>query len=185
MELFKGDKPSGSLETDYSRVGWTYNTAEGVGGLMDGYLMLASESELLQSEAAILYPQYFSDAPGHYTKGVNASFVFYGLTTSAATTYLASLDSKAVGWSGAPDKMAAVQYQRLIALNMVRPFETYLNYLKTGYPQTPMALTASFPNKPYRLIYPQTEYVGNSANVPNITTADVFVKNQYTPFWLR
>jgi len=180
-----GDKPAGSVEGDYSRVGWTYNTAEGVGGLMDGYLMLASESELLQAEAAILYPQYFNDAPGHYTKGVNASFVFYGLTAGAATTYLASIDTKSVGWTGASDKMAAIQYQRLIALNMVRPFETYLNYLKTGYPQIPMALTASFPNKPYRLIYPQTEYVGNSANVPNVTTSDVFAKNQYTPFWLR
>jgi len=116
---------------------------------------------------------------------VRSSFVFYGLTDADATAYLAALDPKPVGWTGAPSKIAAIQYQRLVALNEVKPFETYINYLKTGYPETPLALSATKPNKPYRLVYPQSEYVGNSANVPNVTTNDIFVKNAYTPFWNR
>ena len=178
-------KPAGTAEGNYSRLGWIYNNtttlAEGAANV--GYLITSSESELLQAEAAVLYPQYFSDAQGHYNKAVENSFAFYGLTNASA--YLASLDSKSVGWSGAPSKIAAIQYQRLVCLNLTRPVETYINYLKTGYPNTPLAVTATKPNKPYRLVYPQSEYVGNSGNVPNVTTNDVFVKNNFTPFWNR
>ncbi|WP_172280500.1 SusD/RagB family nutrient-binding outer membrane lipoprotein [Chryseobacterium sp. Chry.R1] len=170
--------------SNYSNLGWKYY-GNPVNSSMDGYMMMKSESEFLQAEAAVLYPQYFSNAQGHYTQGVTASFTFFGLTGAQATTYLNALNSKTVGWAGAGDKIAAIQYQRLIALTHVRPVETYINYIKTGYPETPLALTAVHPNKPYRLIYPTTEYTGNSANVPNITQADVFVKNQYTPFWNR
>lgn len=179
-------KPANTKEAQYSRLGWIYDkTADGdmSGASSKGYLMTASESELLQAEAAVLYPQYFTDAQGHYNQAVEDSFTFYGI--SGASTYLASLDSKSVGWTGAPNKIAAIQYQRLVCLNLTRPVETYINYLKTGYPDTPLALTATKSNKPYRLVYPQSEYVGNSANVPNITTNDVFVKNNFTPFWNR
>lgn len=181
-------KPAGTAETQYSRLGWIYNPTAGgdvSGASSKGYLMTASESELLQAEAAVLYPQYFSGDKTHYDNAVTASFISYGLTATDATNYLSLLDSKPAGWTGAPNKIAAIQYQRLVCLNLTRPVETYINYLKTGYPDTPLALTATHPNKPYRLVYPQSEYVGNSANVPNVTTNDVFVKNNFTPFWNR
>lgn len=181
-------KPANTAEAQYSRLGWIYDrTAVGdmSGASSKGYLMTASESELLQAEAAVLYPQYFSGADTHYKNAVYASFISYGLTSATADSYLAALDSKTVGWTGAASKIAAIQYQRLVCLNLTRPVETYINYLKTGYPDTPLALTATHANKPYRLVYPQSEYVGNSANVPNVTTNDVFVKNNFTPFWNR
>lgn len=181
-------KPDGTAEGQYSRLGWIFNpTAVGdvSGASKNGYVFTLSEAELLLAEAAVTYPQYFSGAQVHYDNAVKASFKFYGLTEADATAYLALLDTKTVGWTGAPSKIAAIQYQRLIALNQVKPMETYLNYLKTGYPETPLALTAAHPNKPYRLVYPQSEYVGNSANVPNVSTNDVFVKNAFTPFWNR
>lgn len=178
-------KPEGTAESQYSRLGWIYNTTLSSGPTNAGYIVTASESELLQAEAAVLYPQYFSNAQGHYNNAVLDSFAFYGLSTSDATAYLAALDAKSVGWTGASSKIAAIQYQRLVCLNLTRPVETYINYLKTGYPDTPLALTATHSNKPYRLVYPQSEYVGNSANVPNVTTNDVFVKNNFTPFWNR
>lgn len=178
-------KPAGTAETQYSRLGWIYNTVLSSGPTNAGYLMTASESELLQAEAAILYPQYFINAQSHYNKAVESSFLSYGLTATDAANYVSSLDAKQVGWTGAPSKIAAIQYQRLVCLNLTRPVETYINYLKTGYPITPLALTATHSNKPYRLVYPQSEYVGNSANVPNVTTNDVFVKNNFTPFWNR
>jgi len=162
---------------------WMYTTPDD-GGTRPGYIMLKSEAELLLAEAAVLYPQYFSNALGHYTNAVAESFAFYGLTASSSD-YLAALDSKTVGWSGAPSKIAAIQYQRLIILNNYKPYETYINYLKTGYPETPLATTALYPNKPYRLPYPISEFIGNSANVPKLTEADMFTKNQYTPFWNR
>ncbi len=178
-------KPEGTSEGQYSRLGWLFNTGLEDGPRRDGYIFTYAESELQLAQAAVEYPQYFTNAKGHYDNAVRSSFVFYGLTDADATAYLAALDPKPVGWTGAPSKIAAIQYQRLVALNEVKPFETYINYLKTGYPETPLALSATKPNKPYRLVYPQSEYVGNSANVPNVTTNDIFVKNAYTPFWNR
>lgn len=178
-------KPDGTAESQYSRNGWIFNTALADGGSREGYVFTLSEAELLLAEAAVNYPQYFSNAKVHYDNAIKASFVFYGLTNADATAYIAQIDPKPVGWTGAPEKIAAIQYQRLVALNQVKPMETYINYLKTGYPVTPLALSATHPNKPYRLVYPQSEYVGNSANVPNVSTNDVFDKNAYTPFWNR
>lgn len=176
-------KADGTADSQYSYPGgWMY-TAPSDGGTRDGYMMLKSEAELLLSEAAVLYPQYFSGAQAHYNAAVNESFSFLNLT--GADAYLAALDTKSVGWTGSADKMNAIQYQRLVILNNYKPYETYINYLKTGYPATPLALTALYPNKPYRLPYPISEFIGNSANVPKFDTAELFVKNQYTPFWNR
>lgn len=154
------------------------------GAALDGYLALGSENKLLLAEAATLYPTIFTfDAQGLYQEAVNDSFMFYGLTSSQATNYLNGLNTTAVGWAGAPNKIAAIQYQRFASLANLRQVETYINFLKTGYPAIPVADNAIYPNKPYRLIYPISEYTGNSSNVPNVTQAQVFTKNQFTPFW--
>lgn len=180
-----GPKISGAGESSFSRLRWKFYNYASVNSSMDGYFLTQTESELLQSEAAVLYPQYFSNAQLHYTNAVAASFATLG-STANPNDYLASLDSKSVGWTGSgANKIAAIQYQRLVGLHFFNPIETYINYLKTGYPDTPLALTAVKTNKPYRLLYPSSEYIGNSANVPNINADQCFVKNEYTPFWNR
>lgn len=178
-----GGKEAGKGENDFSRLRWKYYNYGSVNSSIDGYIMLAAESELLQAEAAVLYPSLFSNAEGHYQSAIQSSFDFFGAT--GVNEYISSLSSKPYGWNGSLGKIAAIQYQRMIALNLIKPQETYINYLKTGYPETPLALTATQPNKPYRLIYPSREYNTNTANVPNITAAECFVKNNYTPFWNR
>lgn len=197
-----GSKPAGSSETQYSYIAgdfvggnfetyYTYlgSTTDGANiaadkAGQDGYLALNSENKLLLAEAATLYPSIFTfNAQSLYQSAVQDSFAFYKLTSTQATTYLNGLNATTVGWAGAPSKIAAIQYQRLVCLANLRQVETYVNYLKTGYPVIPNADTAIYPNKPYRLIYPLSEYTGNSSNVPNVTQAQVFVKNQYTPFW--
>ena len=198
-----GAKPATGNEWSVSYLGWKFinnnadlyamlaagDTEAGAriakaGASMDGYLALDAENRLLLAEAAVLYPAKFTyDAKALYTQAVQNSFTFYGLTTAQADTYLTGLDTKAVGWTGASDKIKAIQYQRLVSLANIRQVETYVNYLKTGYPEIPLAEGAMYPNKPYRLIYPSSEYVGNSANVPNLVQSQAFSKNQYTPFW--
>lgn len=179
----------GATEASFSRMAWKYwqvvNGALAENSAMNGFIMTGAEAEFLRAEAAELYPAIFTDAAGHYESGVRASYRFFGLTDAQATNYLTSLSTKPYGWNGADGHIAAIQYQRMIALHYVKPQETYINYLKTGYPVTPLALTATHPNKPWRLAYPSREYNTNTANVPNVTEADVFVKNQYTPFWNR
>ena len=169
--VFQGDTSGGAYMAE-------------VGSAMDGYLALGSENKLLLAEAATLYPTIFTfSAQSSYTSAVQDSFNFYGLNPIRATNYLAALNNTTVGWTGAPNKIAAIQYQRFASLANLRQVETYINYLKTGYPAIPNADNAIYPNKPYRLIYPVSEYTGNSSNVPNVTQAQVFAKNQFTPFW--
>lgn len=159
-----------------------------IGSAADGYLALDSENELLLAEAAVLYPSKFTfDAYTRYTEAVRKSFIFYGLSVTGATSqyasYMANINTTSAGWALTSNKIAAIQFQRLMSLAGIRSVETYINFLKTGYPAIPVALNAIYPNKPYRLIYPSSEYSNNSANVPNVTQAQVFAKNTYTPFW--
>lgn len=154
------------------------------GAAMDGYLALGSENKLLLAEAAVLYPAIFTyGSQTLYESAVTDSFAFYQLTPTHAANYLSGLNNTIVGWTGAPNKIAAIQYQRFASLANLRQVETYVNFLKTGYPNIPVADNAIFPNKPYRLIYPTSEYTGNSSNVPNVTQAQAFTKNSTTPFW--
>lgn len=191
----KADTVSGVIQGDQKNAaytesrfslfgGWLYTPAD-EGSAHDGYIMTRAESEFLQSEAAVEYPAIFSDAQTHFTNGIQASFDMYGLTADAAA-YITAIDAKDnAGWTASANKIAAIQYQRWIALIHINGIETYLSYLKTGYPVTPLALTAQKLRKPYRLVYPQTEYTSNATNVPLMTGDDCFVINDFTPFWLK
>lgn len=149
----------------------------------DGYIFTAAESYFLQSEAA-LKGYLGGDAKSLFESGITSSFVLLGLTPAVATAYIGTSSSvNKIGWDGSANKIEAIMTQKWIALTNINPTEMFIEYNRTGYPYTPMATTAQFPNKPYRLVYPNSEYVANSANVPNISSAQVFVKNQYTPFW--
>ena len=52
--------------------------------------------------------------------------------------------------------------------------ESFIEYNRTGYPLTPLATSASQTRKPRRLVYPLTEYIANTQNVPMITQSQVF-----------
>lgn len=82
-------------------------------------------------------------------------------------------------------KLHAIMYQKWIALMGVNAIESYIDYTRTGYPLTPLSTVATQSRKPYRLIYPVSEYVANTANVPNVNANDAFVINAFTPFWKR
>ena len=156
------------------------------GASMDGVLMMLSESEFLQAEAAVLGYAGFSDGEGHFENGITASFKFDGLMGDSAN-YISEISSRSkVGWAGSDeDKIAAIQYQRWIALTNYNGMEAFINYLRTGYPVTPLASTTTRPNKPWRLLYPSQEYSSNSSNVPDITLEAIFNKGESTPFIYR
>jgi len=163
-----------------------------------GVLMSLAESNFLQAEAALRYPTIFTySAQAKFTAGIVASGVWLGVSnpgtnpdpnansTALMTSYANAIVTRpGLGWTGTDaQKLEAIMTQKWISLTNVNPTEMFIEYNRTGYPYTPMATTAQHPNKPYRLVYPFSEYAANAAHVPNITSADVFVKNQYTPFW--
>ncbi|ROI01519.1 MULTISPECIES: SusD/RagB family nutrient-binding outer membrane lipoprotein [unclassified Chryseobacterium] len=149
-----------------------------------GPIMTKAESKFLQAEAALRYPSLFSNAAGNFAEGITASYEFFGATGSAA--YIAAIQSvPGLGWIGTDaNKMEAIMTQKWIALTGVNPEQSFFDYTKTGFPVTLSATIATNP-KPNRLMYPLSEYIANANNVPAISNADVFSKNQYTPFWAR
>lgn len=181
-------KVDGMGSDDFSGLGGNLAATAIVGSAANGYLMTKAESELLQSEAAVEFPSGgFGDAKTHWQNAITASFAFYGLTATDASAYITSIAAKPnVGWDSTPDKLAAIQYQRYVANMNINAMETYIDYLRTGYPNDiPLAANAVQDNRPYRLLYPAQEVGPNGANVPKVSLADIFVKNQFTPFWNR
>lgn len=116
--------------------------------------------------------------------GISASCNYYGVTAAATTTYITGTNARpGLGYDASvtfDDKLKAIMTQKWIALNGIHAIESYIDMTRTGYPAVPLALTAMYPTKPKRLIYPVSEYVGNSAHVPSITTAQAFTQG---PFW--
>lgn len=155
-----------------------------------GVLFSRAESNLLQAEAALRWPAIFGSisASAKFNTAITSNCTWLGAPTTGAvtvSTYITQIATRpGLGWTGTDaQKIEAIMTQKWIALTNINPTEMFIEYNRTGYPFTPMATTAQFPNKPYRLVYPNSEYAANSANVPNISSAQVFVKNQYTPFW--
>lgn len=148
------------------------------------YVMLASESEFLQAEASLIWPSLYSGGVTHFNLGITKSFTHLNAT---AGTYVSTINTKPnFGWTGTDlQKKHAIMYQKWIALAGTDGIESYLDYVRTGFPLTPLATTATQTSKPKRLIYPVSEYVANSANVPNITPAQIFATTDPShPFWL-
>jgi hypothetical protein len=167
--------------TSVSTIGQVISASNTRGGM----IMSLAETKFLLAEAALRYPAIFgSDAQAstYFNAGIDASASWLGATMG---TYKTTISTRTgLGWTGSfNNKLEAIMTQKWIGLTNVSPIESYIDYLRTGYPFTPMAASAAVANKPYRLMYPSTEFSANSANVPNITSQQLFVKNQYTPFW--
>lgn len=159
-----------------------------IGSARSGMLMSKAEIKFLLAEAAIRYPALFSNAPGNFTDGVSASFAYLGAAAGSDATYLAAISavpSLGILNGSVDNKIEAIMTQKWIALTGINPEQSFFDYSRTGYPITPLPTVAGQAVKPNRLVYPSSEFSTNSANVPNIASADVFTKNQFTPFWNR
>jgi hypothetical protein len=164
------------------------NTALVNGSSRNGFVMLASESYFLQAEAAVRYPSIFTgDAKALFTKGIESSFAFYSpkyagftLATLDPVAYITSTNGKSgLNWDATADKIQVIMTQKWLALTGIHGIEPYLDYVRTGFPVTPLAITANGTTKPKRFFYPLSEYVGNSANVPNTTLASLFTQGAF------
>lgn len=188
LEIALGMPPSSLTIGNFSFLGGIFAKATpdtgAAGSATDGFVMTLAEAYFLQAEAAALGYAGFTNAQGSFENGVKASFAFDGKSADAAA-YITAITGKAkVGWTGVQaDDLSAIQYQRWVALTNYNGIESFINYLRTGSPYTPLATTAIKPNKPYRLLYPSLEYSTNSANVPDVSQAAAFDKNAAsTPF---
>ncbi|MDF2193336.1 SusD/RagB family nutrient-binding outer membrane lipoprotein [Paraflavitalea sp. CAU 1676] len=136
------------------------------------WILTSFESMFLEAEA-IARGWMTGDAQTAYENAVRESFTWLGVpnATTAANTYMAS--QAIADWDNAGgtalSKAKFITYQKYIALNGVNPLEAWsdlrrLNMIPNkGYISVnPGKLSNSLPN---RLLYPQSEYTTNSANV--------------------
>jgi hypothetical protein len=158
----------------------------------EGYFMLNAESQFLQAEA-IQRGFLTGNAQAKFTAGITASFAFYSkgwgnfvATPITPAAYLAASDSKnGIGWTGSGNKLEAIMTQKWLALNSVTGIEPYFDHVRTGFPKLPLPLIATQTVRPNRLLYPNSEYSANSANVPNVGNSDLYSVNSKTPFYLQ
>ncbi|CAM4409425.1 SusD/RagB family nutrient-binding outer membrane lipoprotein [Flavobacterium terrigena] len=161
-----------------------------------GVIMLAAESYFLQAEAAVFLDAGFGFAQGLFDQGITASYDYYstvgnpfGIAAINPAAYIAAANTiVGVGFGAATndaERLEAIMYQKWMALHSLHGIEPFIEYTRTGYPSTPLAIGAEQANKPKRLNYPVSEYVANSANVPALSTSQLFTVNSTSPFWLQ
>ena len=171
------------------RVGLTgnfnpYGLATGYDSI-DGFVMTFSESSFLQAEAGLRWPSLFSGAQTSFEDAITDNFLMRNATGAAG--YITTINTKNnFGWIGSDtEKLHAIMFQKWIALMGVNnSIQSFIDYNRTGFPFTPLATNTTQTRKPYRLIYPVSEYVANSANVPSVNNTEIFQINSKTPFWV-
>lgn len=157
-----------------------------VSSAQNGFMITLAESKFLQAEAAHKgYLFTVADAQTFFDQGITASMTQLGATVGTYVTDVNLIVGKGYGAIGATSaqKIEAIMYQKNIALQGgINGMEAFIEYTRTGLiDAVPLAITGvTKPNKPRRLLYPTSELVGNSANVPAQTVNDVFTTG---PFW--
>lgn len=181
-------KPSG----DDDFIGSKLSTVRGPGLSPNGansraWIITSVESLFLQAEArqrGVITAG--PTASALLTSAIQESFVWLGLTTAQANTYI-------TGNAGYPDVditapgggMLTIMSQKWFAMNSIAPFETWTDYRRTDYVLgTAVGYDAGPPlsidpgrtatSIPRRLLYPQNEYNYNAANVAAEGTINVF-----------
>ena len=90
-------------------------------------------------------------------------------------SYIAAANAvDGLGWDASSNKIEAIMTQKWLALNGINAIESWIEYTRTGFPEIPLAVNAQRDSKPNRLLYPSSEYIANSANVPTQQSADAF-----------
>ncbi|THF51309.1 SusD/RagB family nutrient-binding outer membrane lipoprotein [Flavobacterium supellecticarium] len=146
----------------------------------DGYIFTAAESYFLQAEA--VQRGYLSgSAENLFITGIEKSFQLLGVPATGVgniTDYKTAINSAGadprISWLTSTNKIETIMTQKWIALMGINGIESWIEYTRTGFPVTDLALTATRPAKPVRLMYPNSEYTANGNNVPSQSQNDAF-----------
>ncbi|MCT2407530.1 SusD/RagB family nutrient-binding outer membrane lipoprotein [Chryseobacterium antibioticum] len=187
-----GGKEEGMTEGDFATLGlfmsFAQNTTQAnTFAALPGLVLTLGEVRFLQAEASLVYPATMAfNGQTSFNDGVTQSFLTLGASAASANAYLTAIAAKpGLSWNATANKIEAIQYQKWIGLTNINPTETYISYTKTGFPQLPMPIGSYYSSRPKRLMYAQSEYISNTANVPNPSIDDMYSINAYSPFWLK
>jgi hypothetical protein len=186
-----GSAPVGDVYGAASNPIGTASSKPGLGlagsATQDQWIFPSFESMFLEAEA-IARGWLPGSAQTAYQNAVTESFTWLGVpnAATAAATYMAN--NANANWANAGTTVASqvkfIVYQKYISLTGVDPLEAWCDYRRLRVPsdngfisQDPSKISTTIPN---RLLYPQTEYTTNNANVNAEGTI-----NQFTSkiFW--
>lgn len=148
----------------------------------DGYMMTLAEGLLLHAEA--VHRGYLAgSAQALFDQAILASIAQVGGTAGTYVTDINTVLGKGYGAFGATsrDQLRAIMYQKNVAVSATNAMEVYIEFTRTGFiDEIPLvAAVATKPNRPRKLLYPNSEYVGNSANVPQQTADEIFTSGAF------
>ncbi|WP_299889836.1 SusD/RagB family nutrient-binding outer membrane lipoprotein [uncultured Lacinutrix sp.] len=153
-------------------VGVGVEAASDANASRDAIIMTAAESLFLQAEATQRGYNIGGNAQSLFESGITASFNQLGAGSAAG--YIASVaNTEGLGWNSS-NPIEAILAQKWIALSCINGAEAWIEMTRTGFPNVPLSLTQQTGSRPNRLLYPQSEISGNSANVPSQTTQTAF-----------
>jgi len=143
-------------------------------------LFSASQSLFMQAEA-VERGFMTGNYQNLFQQGVEESFRYLGVPNyqAAADNFIATSTSPFVNLTVSTNPLETIFYQKWVAECELDGFEAYSDYRRSGYPVIPIPSYA-VPGQPMpkRLLYPETEYTQNTANVnaQNQTAADLNTK---------
>lgn len=143
-------------------------------------LISAAESYFLQAEA-VARGWATGDVLDLSKKGIAASFVAVGLSSTDADTYFAAAADGLTAFTAAAtveQKVKAIITQKYYAMCGFQGFESWNEYRRTGYPNfliTSVASTIGAGRLPLRMLYPNSEATSNLNFPGNVPV--------YTPVW--
>ncbi len=131
-------------------------------------LLSTAESYFLQSEA-ILRGWLSGDLTTMFHNGVQASFTFLGAGSATAYYSQPNKMTNITACTTFAEKLACIIRQKWIAEDGVQPFEAWCDYRRLRLPaDIPISVSSyKLPGAviPARILYPESEYETNTANV--------------------
>lgn len=146
-------------------------------------ILPSHESLFMQAEAA-QRGWISGSAKEYYQAAITESFINVGRTAAEAVTYY-SQPLNNVNFDASTNKLEAIITQKWASENSLEPFEAWADYRRLGLPRTvPISLDPSttIQQIPVRLLYPQSEYSNNAANVNTQGTISQFTSKI---FWMK
>ncbi|MCE1198752.1 MAG: SusD/RagB family nutrient-binding outer membrane lipoprotein [Marinilabiliales bacterium] len=156
-------------------------------GTFDKSAPLLTDFESLFVQAEATERGFITGSTGKalYNAAMTQSFLYNGLTSAAATTFLAT-DKPTVNYDLASNKITLIITQKWVSLNGVAPVEIWTDYRRTGIPNNlhfSDDVNKQNATPPVRLLYPQREIDYNNDNVVavgaiNAFTSKIFWQNR-------
>jgi hypothetical protein len=135
---------------------------------MPAWVMIASQSLFMQSEAAER-GMITGDANMLYQQAQEESFRYLKVPNDkvAADQFINGSSNSLVNITSSSDPLKTILYQKWVINCELDPLEAYSDYRRTGFPVFNFITSSVSPGTPMpvRLLYPQSEYTQNAANL--------------------